>query len=350
MEITQAIWGTTPEGEPIILYTLTNARGESVQLTNYGAAIVAINVRDKNGKIDDIALGYTKWQDYVADGPAAGKSVGRYANRIARGKFELDGKTYHLAINNGPNHLHGGPTGFMNRVWSARVEGDRVVFGYTAAAGEEGYPGELYVEACYDWDDSANLEITYYARSDAKTIVNLTNHVYFNLKGDGQGTIEDHVLTLNASKWLPTDETLIPTPEAPASVEGTPLDFRTPHVIGERINDPCDAIKFGKGYDHCWAVDDWKNDGRLRPAAELYSPASGRAVLVSTTQPGIQVYTGNWLAGSPMGKHGEYQDRSAVALECQAWPDSPNRPDFPSVVLEAGDTYQQKIVYTFGVK
>lgn len=350
MEIKQLIWGISPEGEPIIRYTMTNARGESVELTNYGAAVVAVNVLDKNGAIGDVALGYNQWQDYVSDGPAAGKSVGRYANRIARARFSLDGKEYRLAVNNGPNHLHGGPTGFMNRVWGARVEGNRVVFSYTSAAGEEGYPGELYVEACYDWDDSANLEITYYARSDSKTIVNLTNHVYFNLKGDGQGTIEDHILTLNASKWLPTDNTSIPTAEAPASVDGTPFDFRTPHTIGERIETDCDGIKFGKGYDHCWAIDDWAADGRLRPAAELYSPQSGRVVLVSTTQPGIQVYTGNWLEGSPMGKNGAYQDRSAVALECQAFPDSPNRADFPSTVLEAGDSYKQVIIYSFGVK
>lgn len=350
MDIQQIIWGSTPEGEPIIRYTLTNTRGESVALTNYGAAIVAINVLDKNGAIGDVALGYPKWQDYISDGPAAGKSVGRCANRIAKGKFTLDGQEYRLAVNNGPNHLHGGPTGFMNRVWNARVEGDRVVFSYTSAAGEEGYPGELYVEACYDWDDRANLEITYYARTDAKTIVNLTNHVYFNLKGDGVGTIEDHILTLNASKWLPTDSTLIPTAEAPISVEGTVMDFRAPHLIGERINTDCDAMKFGKGYDHCWAVEDWAKDGRVRPAAELYSPDSGRVVLVSTTQPGIQVYTGNWLEGAPTGKNGAYQDRSAVAMECQAWPDAVNRPDFPSVVLEAGDTYKETIVYSFSTK
>lgn len=340
----------TPEGDTVILYTMINARGESVKLTNYGAAIVAIDVLDKNGAVGDVALGYTKWQDYVSDGPAAGKSVGRYANRIARGRFELDGKEYRLAVNNGPNHLHGGPTGFQNRVWGARVEGDRVVFSYTSAAMEEGYPGELHVEACYDWDDQANLEITYFARSDAKTIVNLTNHVYFNLKGDGQGSIEDHVLTLHAAKWLPTDATSIPTGSL-AAVDGTPMDFRTPHTIGERINDDFEALRFGNGYDHCWAIDGWKQGVEtMIDAAELYSPESGRQVRVSTTQPGIQVYTGNWLGGSPMGKHGEYSDRSAVALECQAWPDSPNKPSFPSVVLDAGQTYAQRITYSFSVK
>lgn len=327
---------------------MTNTRGESVQLSNYGAAIVAINVLDKNGTVGDIALGYTKWQDYVSDGPAAGKSVGRYANRIARGKFVLDGKDYHLAINNGPNHLHGGPTGFQNRVWEARVEGNRVVFSYLSQNMEEGYPGQLHVEACYDWDEDSNLEITYFARSDAKTIVNLTNHVYFNLKGDGQGLIEDHILKINAKKWLPTDSTSIPTGEI-ASVEGTPMDFCEPMTIGQRINDNFEALKFGNGYDHCWAIDNWER-GKMVDAAELYSPLSGRVVSVRTTQPGIQIYTGNWLAGSPKGKHGDYQDRSAVAMECQAWPDSPNKENFPSVVLPADTTYQEHIVYSFSVR
>ncbi|MEG0467509.1 MAG: aldose epimerase family protein [Mucinivorans sp.] len=348
MDIRQQVWGFTPQDETVILYTMINARGAQVELTNFGAAIVAIRVPDRDGKIEDVALGYKKWQDYVSDGPAAGKSVGRYANRIARGHFVLDGKDYHLAINNGPNHLHGGPTGFQNRVWDARVEGDRVVFSYVSASMEEGYPGEMTVEACFDWDDDCNLEITYFARSDQKTIVNLTNHVYFNLTGDGAGSIEDHILQLNASRWLPTDSTSIPTGEI-AAVDGTPMDFCEPHTLGQRIEDDFEALRFGKGYDHCWAIDEWK-DGRLTPAAELYSPVSGRAVLVSSTQPGIQIYTGNWLEGSPEGKHGVYHDRWAVAMECQRWPDSPNHPNFPSPVLEADTTYEQHIVYSFTTK
>lgn len=345
MDIRQEVWGVSPEGDAVILYTMTNAKGESIQLTNYGASIVAIKVADRDGKIQDVALGYTKWQDYISDGPAAGKSVGRYANRIAGGKFSLDGKEYRLAINNGPNHLHGGPSGFQNRIWGARVEGDRVVFSYQSQDMEEGYPGELSVEACFDWDDQSNLEITYFARSDKKTIVNLTNHVYFNLKGDGCGLIDDHELTLDASHWLPTDSTSIPTGEI-ASVEGTPMDFTETHSIGERIGEPFEALIFGKGYDHCWVIDNWAK-GKVVKAAELYSPSSGRVVNVHTTQPGIQVYTGNWLAGSPIGKNGEYSDRSAVALECQAWPDSPNKANFPSVVLDADTTYEEHIIYSF---
>ncbi|WP_294599568.1 aldose epimerase family protein [uncultured Rikenella sp.] len=356
-EITQQVWGFTPAsadgeggGEPVVLYTMTNGNGASVQLTNYGAAIVGVTVPDRDGRMADVVLGYDRWQSYVADGPAMGKSVGRYANRIAKGTFALDGTTYKLAVNNGPNHLHGGPTGFANRLWEGRVEGDRVVFGYHSADGEEGYPGALYVEACYDWDDDNRLEITYYARVEGKaTIVNLTNHVYFNLDGHDAGSVLGHTLTLKASRYLPTDDTAIPlaAPEAPAQVEGTPMDFRTPHAIGERIGEPFQQLVWGKGYDHCWVIDD-----NSRPAAELYSPESGRFVEVTTTQPGIQIYTGNWLSGCPQSKNPNYSysDRDGVAMECQAFPDSPNRADFPSVVLRPGEIYEQHIVYRFGTK
>lgn len=360
-EITQHVWGFTPEspsgeggGEPVILYTMTNSRGGVVQLTNYGAAIVGITVPDREGRMDDVVLGYREWASYVGDGPAMGKSVGRYANRIARGTFTLDGTTYKLAINNGPNHLHGGPTGFANRLWEGRVEGDRVVFGYHSADGEEGYPGALYVEACYDWDDDNRLEITYYARVEgAATIVNLTNHVYFNLDGHDKGSVLDHRLTLHAANYLPTDETAIPlaAPQSPASVEGTPMDFRTAHMIGERIDEPFQQLVWGKGYDHCWVIDPGRADG-VATVAELYSPKSGRFVEVATTQPGIQIYTGNWLSGCPDSKEAgcHYKDRYGVAMECQAFPDSPNRADFPSVVLRPGETYERHIVYRFGTR
>lgn len=375
-EITQQVWGFTPEsasgdggGEPVILYTMTNTHGASVKLTNYGAAIVGVTVPDRDGHLADVALGYDKWESYVSDGPAMGKSVGRYANRIAKGSFTLDGHTYKLAVNNGPNHLHGGPTGFANRLWESRVETDRIVFSYLSAANQESYPGSLYVEACYDWGNDNRLEITYYAKlddSDAQaraTIVNLTNHAYFNLNGHDSGSVLEHSLTLQASHYLPTDETAIPLPagQAPASVAGTPMDFRTPHRLGERINDTSfQQLVWGKGYDHCWVIDNYPTvDSVLRnttllPAAELFSPESGRFVKVSTTQPGIQVYTGNWLSGCPASKSDQvghaYSDRDGVALECQAFPDSPNRTDFPSVVLRPGETYEQHIVYEFGTK
>lgn len=384
MQIEQHVWGFTPEsasgdggGLPVILYTMTNSHGAKVQLTNYGATIVGISVPDRYGKMADIVLGYDQWQSYIGDGPGMGKSVGRYANRIAKGKFELGGKTYQLAVNNGPNHLHGGPTGFQNRVWEGRVEGDRVVFGYRSENGEEGYPGAVYVEACYDWDDEDQLEITYYGRliddepgAAQETVLNLTNHVYFNLKGHNQGDILDHVLTLHATEYLPTDDTAIPLPSASAPVEGTPMDFREPHTIGERIGWQFDQLIYGKGYDHCWVIDNYPaRDKRvlenktLLSAGELYSPDSGRYVKVRTTQPGIQVYTGNWLSGSPAAKkysnigddeaqYGHvayaYEDRFGVAMECQAFPDTPNRPDFPGVTLRAGEVYEQHIVYQFG--
>lgn len=349
MDIEQVVWGMTQEGEPIILYTMTNSRGEYVKLTNLGATIVAVGVLDKKGVVGDVALGYKEWQSYMNDGPAMGKSVGRYANRIARGKFSLNGVDYRLAVNNGPNHLHGGPTGFQNRIWQSRVEGNRIVFNYVSASGEEGYPGELGCEACFDWDDEANLEITYFAKADADTICNLTNHVYFNLKGDGNGIIEDHTLQLFAQKYLPTDSTSIPTGEL-ANVAGTPMDFTTPHVIGERIEENFEALKFGKGYDHCWAIDGWEV-GKMCKAAVLSEPTSGRSVEVYTTQPGVQIYTGNWLEGAPLNKEGkEYVDRSGVAMECQAFPDSPNKANFPSCILEKGEIYQQHIVYAFKAK
>lgn len=374
-EITQQVWGFMPEssdggGEPVILYTMTNANGAAVQLTNYGAAIVGITVPDRTGKMADVVLGYGKWQSYIADGPAMGKSVGRYANRIAKGTFSLDGKTCKLAVNNGPNHLHGGPTGFANRLWEGRVEGDRVVFGYHSADGEEGYPGALYVEACYDWDDDNTLEIIYYARleegSSEATVVNLTNHVYFNLNGHDAGSVLGHTLTLKASAYLPTDETAIPlaAPQSPATVEGTPMDFRTAHTLGERINDASfQQLVWGKGYDHCWVIDGYPkpiggeawsvlNNTTLLPAAELYSEESGRFVKVAATQPGIQIYTGNWLSGCPESKTAgfHYEDRYGVAMECQAFPDSPNRPDFPGVALRQGEVYEQRITYEFGTR
>lgn len=349
MDIEQVIWGMSDQGDAIVLYTMTNSYGEYVKLTNYGATIVAIGVRDRNGVVGDVALGYGDWGSYKSDGPAMGKSVGRYANRIAKGKFTLNGKDYRLAVNNGPNHLHGGPGGFQNRIWQSRVEGDRVVFNYISAANEEGYPSECGCEACFDWDDDANLEITYFAQSDGDTIVNLTNHVYFNLKGDGVGTIEDHNLQLFANKYLPTDGSSIPSGEI-ADVEGTPMDFVEPHIIGDRINNDFEALRIGNGYDHCWAIDGWMK-GKMCKAAILSDNVSGRIVEVSTTQPGVQIYTGNWLSGSPLNRYGqEYVDRSGVALECQAWPDSPNKEHFPSVVLKKGEVYEQHIIYSFSAK
>ncbi len=350
MEIRQEIWGMTQEGEPIIRYTMINSHGESIALCNYGATLLEVNVRDREGVVGDVTLGYREWQDYQQDGPFMGKSVGRFANRIARGKFSINDTVYRLAINNGPNALHGGPTGPHNRVWGARVEGNRVVFNYLSPDGQEGYPGELTMEVCYDWDDSANLAITYFARSEADTVVNLTSHAYFNLDGHDAGSILDHTLQLNCHKWLPTDSTQIPTGEL-ADVASTPMDFLEPHTIGERIREDYEPLKIGNGYDHCWAIDGYTDGHSILPVGELYSPKSGRRMKIATSQPGVQIYSGNWLSGCPLGKGGvEYIDNAGVALECQAFPDSPNKPEFPSTLLLAGEVYEQAIIYTFSAE
>ncbi len=349
MDITQEIWGMIDD-KPIVRYTMTNSKGESVVLSNFGGGIVGINVLDKDGNLGDVALGYANASDYVSDGPCMGKSVGRYANRIARAKFTLNDVDYRLAVNNGPNGLHGGPTGFANRVWGARVEGDRVVFNYLSEDGEEGYPGELTVEVCYDWDDDANLAITYFARSSADTVVSLTNHAYFNLDGHDAGSIKNHTLTLNAHKWLPTDSVQIPTGEY-GDVAGTPMDFLEGHKIGERMDEDFEALKIGKGYDHCWVIDGYGKDSKISVAGQLKAEKSGRVMTIATSLPGIQIYTGNWLAGCPASKSGvEYEDYTGVALECQFFPDSPNKPEFPSTTLKAGEVFEHAIIYSFSAE
>ncbi len=337
----------SPKGD-ITLYTLTNASGASVTLSTLGAGIVSVVVPDKNGKLDDVVLGYANAADYIADGPCAGKTPGRYANRIAKGKFSIDGKEYQLAINNGPNALHGGPEGFMNQIWKGEVKGSHVKFTYTAKDGEEGYPGELTATVIYSWNDKNELTIDLKAETDKKTIVNLTNHAYFNLDGENAGSILEHELQLLASHYLPTDSTQIPTGEM-APVKDTPMDFSEPKKIGRDINADFEALKIGKGYDHCWVIDNWHKH-TLTPAARLKSEKSGRVVEVFTTQPGVQVYTGNWLAGSPINKSGRsYNDYDGVALECQGMPDAPNHKNFPCQLLGPGEEYNQTIVYRFTV-
>ena len=349
MKINKELWGISPDGKEIYRYTIVNACGAGVVLSSVGAGIVSINVPDREGKLADVVLGYPEAGDYFADGPCAGKCPGRYANRIAKGRFSLDGKEYSLPVNNGPNHLHGGPEGFQNQVWDSRIDGDSVEFMYFSTDGEAGYPGNLKVVARYDWDEENTLTLTFTAVTDAPTVVNLTNHAYFNLDGEGSGSILDHVLRLNASTWLPTDETLIPTGEADP-VAGTPMDFLEPKRIGNDILEDFPALKFGKGYDNCWLIDAYEK-GQLQEAAELYSPRSGRVLKVTTTQPAVQVYTGNWLKGCPKGKSGvAYNDYDGVALECQHCPDSPNEPEFPSTVLRPGETFSEAIIFAFSTK
>ena len=346
MKLTRELWGKAPDGKEILLYTLVGEDGSFVKLCSVGAAIVSVGVPDNEGRIADVVLGYTDPLSYFADGPCSGKIPGRYANRIAKGRFTLDGKEYSLPINNACNHLHGGPEGFQNQVWDSRCGDDWVEFMYFSADGEAGYPGNLKVVARYTWSESDELSLTLTASTDAPTVVNLTNHVYFNLNGEGSGTVKDHLLHLNAAEFLPTDDTLIPTGEV-APVAGTPMDFEVPKTIGRDLEADFPALRYGKGYDNCYLIDG-AMPGQLSLAAELISPASGRVVDVYTTQPAVQVYTGNWLAGSPMGKCGRsYFDYEGVAIECQHCPDSPNKPDFPSTVLRPGEVYEEAIIWAF---
>lgn len=349
MKIESRIWGKTPDGKEIVLYTITNESCASVSLSSVGAGIVSVNVPDKDGKLADVVIGYDDPMSYFGDGPCAGKCPGRYANRIAKGHFTLDGKEYTLPINNACNHLHGGPDGFQNQVWESRTDGDAVEFMYFSEDGEAGYPGNLKVVARYTWSEENELTLTFTAETDAPTVLNLTNHSYFNLNGEGSGTVLNHILKLNASEFLPTDETLIPLGE-PADVAGTPMDFVTAKPIGQDIRADFPALKYGKGYDNCFVIDGAEPD-QIQVAAELYSPESGRVLEVLTTQPGVQVYTGNWLEGCPAGKNGHvYHDYDAVAIECQHYPDSPNESDYPSTVLRPGEVYGQAIVFAFSVR
>lgn len=335
--------------EGVKTYTLKNSKGASVVLSNLGAAIVAINVPDRDGKIADIALGYEKAESYIGDGPCLGKCPGRFANRIAAGRFILEGKEYELPINNGPNHLHGGPEGFQNKIWESREVDGAVEFMYFSEDGEAGYPGNLKVVAHYEWSEDNELKLTFTAETDKTTVVNLTNHAYFNLDGEGSGTIEDHILRLNASEFLPTDENLIPLGES-APVAGTPMDFVNPKALGKDLRADYPAIKYGKGYDNCFLIDGYV-PGQLQEAAELYSEKTGRVLNIFTTQPAVQVYTGNWLGGCPAGKNGHtYNDYYGVAIECQHYPDSPNQPEYPTTVLHPGEVYSEAIIFAFSVK
>lgn len=347
MSVKRKIWAKTSDGKAIYKYTITNSTGASVVLSNIGAAIVSINVPDRNGKLADVVIGYGKAESYFGDGPCAGKVPGRFANRIANGKFSLDGVEYTLPVNNGPNHLHGGPEGFQNQVWESRKSKGGVEFMYFSEDGEQGYPGNMKVVVRYDWSENNELQLTFTAKSDKKTVVNLTNHVYFNL--NGKGNVLRHYLKLNASEYLPTDETLIPLGES-EPVAGTPMDFLNAKTIGRDIKKDFPALKIGKGYDACWLIDGYM-PGQLQDAAELYSKVSGRVLKVTTTQPGVQVYTGNWLEGCPAGKKGRiYHDYDAVAIECQHYPDSPNKPEYPTVVLEAGKVLKEAIIFAFSTK
>lgn len=327
--------------------TMTNASEATAVVSTLGAGIVSVVVPDKNGKMADVCLGYDDPANYMADGPCFGKCPGRYANRIAKGHLEIDGKVYSLPINNGPNHLHGGPKGFQNQIWTIeKAEDNTVVMSYTAADGEAGYPGKLKATATYTWTDNNELQLTLEAETDAPTVVNLTNHAYWNLGGHNCGTALDQTLWLNATRYLPTDDTLIPVGVLDA-VAGTPMDFTTAKKLGADIKADFAALVYGKGYDNCFVLDGYE-PSVMNEAAVLTDHVSGRQLTVYTDHPAVQVYTGNWLDGCPVGKDGAvYHDYDGVAIECQDFPDAPNKADFPSTRLNPGEHYNRHITFKF---
>jgi aldose 1-epimerase len=343
---------TTVQGKETDLFILKNAQGNAVAITNYGGAIVAIMVPDKNGNMGNLDEGHDNINDVVnSPEPYLSRLIGRYGNRIAKGTFTLHGKEYHLKLNDGPNSLHGGPTGFNVRVWDAeRMNDQSVVLNYVSAYGEEGFKGELKTTVVYTFNDDNELVIDYLATTNKKTIVCLTNHAFFALAGIANPTpsVENIELQINADFYLPIDNTSIPTGEI-LKVEGTPFDFRTPKVIGKDIEADNEQLKNGSGYDHNYVLNK-KEPGELSFAAKLLEPVSGRTMEVYTTEPGLQLYTGNFLNGIT-GQHGAtFPRRSGICLEAQHFPDSPNRPYFPPVTLEPGQQYKQKTIYKFGVE
>ncbi len=351
--IEKSTFGALPDGRAADLYTLRNAQGMTVQITNFGGAITSWTAPDKTGKYEDITLGCDSLAGYLRGTPFFGALIGRYGNRIAKGKFTLDSATYSLATNNIGNHLHGGIVGFDKVLWTATaVEGETpaLKLTYVSKDGEEGYPGELSVEVIYTLLKENALSIHYSATTDKPTVVNLTNHAYFNLANGGKGDILDHELMLNADAFLPVDSTLIPTGEL-RPVKGTVFDFTQPTKIGARIDDAADIqIKYGLGYDHCWVFNK-THTGMAQLIATLYEPTTGRLMEVLTTEPAIQFYSGNFLDGKVIGKGGvAYQRRSGLCLETQHYPDSPNQPAFPSTVLRPGEVYKTTTVYRFSVK
>ncbi len=346
-QVMKESFGKTPDGQEVDLYTLTNTNGLRARITNYGAILVSLEVPDKNGKLANITLGYDTLDGYLTRHPYFGATVGRYANRIGGARFKLNDVEYKLAANNGPNHLHGGIKGFDKVVWKAEevtAESDRalVKLSYLSKDGEEGYPGNLACTVTYTLTKDDELKISYEAETDKPTVINLTNHSYWNLAGQGDGDILGHELMLNADKYTPVDEGLIPTGEI-KSVKDSPMDFTRPMTIGSRIG------QVGSGYDHNYVLN--SGGGTLALCARVYEPASGRIMEIHTIEPGVQFYTGNFLDGSITGKAGKvYKKHYGFCLETQHFPDSPNKPDFPSVVLKPGDKYTTVTVHRFSTR
>jgi aldose 1-epimerase len=347
--VKQEVFGKMPDGTEVKIFTLTNKNGLKARVTEYGAILVSMETPDKSGKIADITHGYDTLDGWLTNTSYFGSTVGRFGNRIGKGKFTLDGKEYTLATNNDPGgipcHLHGGIKGFDKVLWSGKPVGDNgVEFTYVSKDGEEGYPGNLTVKTTYSLNDENELTWQTTATTDAPTILNIVHHSYWNLSGDPTTSINDHVLTLHAPNFLPTDMGLIPTGVI-AQVAGTPMDFTKPTAIGERVEADFEALKFGGGYDHAWVLE--KSDG-LRLAARLKDPKSGRVMEIHTDQPAIQFYGGNFLDGTVAGKGGvKYAHRTALCLETENFPDAPNKPDFPSAVLRPGETYSHTMIHRF---
>ena len=351
-EITEESFGQTPDGTPVKLFTLRNAAGTEARITNYGGIVVSLRVPDRAGALDDIVLGYDSLDEYIENSTYFGCLIGRYGNRIAGGEFTLGGKVYNLATNNGPHHLHGGLRGFNRVVWAARSlrgpDGPALELRYTSPDGEEGYPGNLSIQAVYTLTPDPALRLDFTATTDQETICNLTHHSYFNLAGPGVEDIRDHEVMIAADQFTPVDATLIPTGEL-QRVAGTPLDFTQLRAIGARIDHDEEQLRFANGYDHNWVLN--KPPGALGLAARVYEPTTGRVMEVLTTAPGLQFYTGNFLDGSQVGKGGQtYPFRCAFCMEPQHFPDSPNQPHFPSTVLQPGQTYHHTIMYRFAVR
>lgn len=350
--VTKTSFGKTSAGENVDLYTLRNAHGVEAKITNYGGILVSLKVPNHFDRFEDVVLGFNDLDSYLKPHPYFGALIGRYGNRIAKGRFTLNGIEYKLAVNNGENHLHGGIKGFDKVVWTGREmntkAGPAVVLTYLSKDGEEGYPGNLRVRVVYTLTNNNELKIDYSATTDKDTVINLTHHSYFNLRGEGDGDILNHRVRINANRFLPTDAGSIPTGEL-RQVAGTPFDFLEETAIGARINQNDEQLKFGNGYDHTWVING--PAGRLRFAASAYWPGSGLLMEVWTTEPGMQFYTGNFLDGTLTGKSGKvYQRRFGFCFETQHFPDSPNHPSFPTTVLRKGATYRSTTIYKFSIR
>ena len=349
--VTKQSYGKTAAGENVDLYTLRNSKGVEAKITNYGGILVSLKVPDRNGKFDDVVLGFNDLESYLTkNDPYMGALIGRYGNRIAKGRFTLNSVEYKLAVNNGENHLHGGIKGFDKVIWTGHEmktpAGPAVVLTYLSKDLEEGYPGNLNVRVVYTLTNRNELKIDYSATTDKDTVTNLTHHSYFNLAGEGNGDILSHVVTINANRFVPTDAGSIPTGEL-KSVAGTPFDFLKATAIGARINQDDEQLKFGNGYDHTWVI----NGRGMRLAATAYEATSGRVMQVWTTEPGVQFYTGNFLNGTLTGKSGKiYARRNGFCFETQHYPDSPNQPSFPTTTLKKGATYKSTTIYRFSSK